>query len=1058
MRNFTFKLLFFLLGSLPLMVSGQAGTNDATFNFKDDGSFGNGSGFNGAVKTTITQPDGKIISGGEFTNFNGTACNRIIRLFSNGVIDPTFGIGSGANSFVNAIQLQSDGKIIVGGDFTSYNGISVSRLVRLDADGTIDPTFVVGTGLDLSVKTISIDAVGKILIGGDFTSYNGTSINRVARINQDGSLDATFNSGSGLNGSANSISLQADGKIIIGGSFTSVNGTTRNRIARLNIDGTVDSSLDPGTGFNNPVNTVSVQSDGKLIIGGSYTSFNGTTYNRIARLNSDGTLDNTFVIGTGLNNTVWTTAVKPDGKILIGGVFSTFNGNSRSRILCLNTDGSIDNTFVIGSGFTGGVVNSIFLQSNNTILLGGSFTTYNGTSRSRIACLNADGSWVSSFNPGTGFDLKVTTSAIQTDGKIILGGAFSSFNGTPRNSIVRLNSNGNIDSTFNPGSGFKDLWINATAIQSDGKILVGGYFTTFNGSQMNYFARLNPDGSLDQTFNQGKGFNNNVFSIAVQADDKIVVGGQFTSYDDSTRNRILRLNTDGTLDETFQPGIGFDANVKAISIQTDGKIVLGGEFTTYKNSPNYFICRLNDDGTKDNTFNIGSGFNGPVNTLMIQADDKIVVGGDFLTYNGTNRNYIARLNTTGSLDNSFNPSTGFNGQVYSLSLDNNGKIIAGGQFTSLNGNPSNYIARMNTDGTSDNSFSPTSGFNNAVYTTSIQSDGKIIAGGEFTTYNNSPRNRVARIFVNCVSVGRDSILSCSPITWIDGNTYSSSNSNAAAFILTSPVNGCDSLVTLNLTIAPTKTSTTNSTICYAQLPYSWNGLTFSAAGTQTATLATVYGCDSLVTLNLNVIIPDTTYETISACDSYTWNGNTYTASGTYSVQLTNTAGCDSIANLNLTLGITPQNTLVSISTNSILITPAQNGANYQWITCPNNNPINGEVNDSLIPTSNGFYAVIVSNSCGTDTSQCIEVKGLSINEKIDDYYSLYPNPALSEITLNVPEAFIGSRYYILDNSGRILIQGTINTNKESLNIEKLSNGNYILKLSNSNTTSKFVKF
>ncbi|WP_185956520.1 T9SS type A sorting domain-containing protein [Changchengzhania lutea] len=354
-----------------------------------------------------------------------------------GSIDTTFDPGTGTNSSVYTSSIQSDGKIIIGGFFVTYNGTASNRIARLNVDGTLDANFNLGTGANSFVLTNSIQNDGKIIIGGLFTSYNGTAINRIARLNADGTLDGSFAPGTGANNTVETSSLQSDGKIIIGGDFTSYNGTAINRIARLNADGTLDGSFAPGTGVDDTVRAFSIQGDGKIIIGGDFTTYNGTARNRIARLNADGTLDGSFNPGTGADSFLWATSLQSDGKIIIGGFFTTYNGTAINQIARLNVDGTLDTTFNPGTG-TDFEVQTISLQSDGKIFIGGAFTTYNGTTRNRIARLNVDGTLDGSFNPGTGTNNNVLTISIQSDGNIIIGGSFNFYNGTGRNMIARI--------------------------------------------------------------------------------------------------------------------------------------------------------------------------------------------------------------------------------------------------------------------------------------------------------------------------------------------------------------------------------------------------------------------------------------------------------------------------------------------------------------------------------------------------------------------------------------------------------------------------------------------
>jgi len=360
--------------------------------------------------------------------------------------------------------------------------------------------------------------------------------------------------------------------------------------------------------------------------------------------------------------------------------------------------GSIDTSFVYGAGFSGGAfptVDSIAIQTNGKIVVGGLFTDYNGTPANRIIRLNSDGSVDTSFIYGTGFNDVVYSISIQSDGKIVVGGRFTNYNGTPANRIIRLNSDGSVDGSFIYGTGFNNS-VQQITIQSDGKILVGGFFINYKGASAPRIIRLNSDGSKDTSFVYGTGFSYIVTSIAIQSDNKIVLGGQFTSYNGTGASRIIRLNTDGSIDTSFVYGLGFDLDVYEVSIQMDGKIIIGGNFSDYNGTGANSIIRLNTDGSVDTSFVYGIGFDSVVLSVAIQTDGKIVVGGLFSYYNGTNANEIIRLNSDGSIDTSFVYGTGFNsGTVYSIVIQLNGSILVGGLFSDYNGIPTSNIVRLN---------------------------------------------------------------------------------------------------------------------------------------------------------------------------------------------------------------------------------------------------------------------------------------------------------------------------------------------------------------------------
>jgi uncharacterized delta-60 repeat protein len=681
-----------------------------------DSSFSVGSGFNTPViYTVVHQSDGKILVGGFFTSYNGTTSNSIIRLNSDGSVDSSFNIGSGFEA-VLSIAIQSDNKILIGGEFTTYNDNNSSNIIRLNSDGSIDSGFSIGTGFNFAVQSVVIQSNGKILVGGYFTSYNGTSTNYIVRLNSDGSIDSGFSIGTGFNNIVSTIAIQSDNKILVGGQFTTYNGNARNRIIRLNSDGSIDSGFSIGTGFNFPPESIFIQNDGKIVVGGFFTSYNDNSRNRIIRLNSDGSVDSGFSIGTGFDSAPQSIFIQNDGKIVVGGFFSSYDENSRNRMVRLNSDGTEDTGFNIGIGFNS-IIRKISLQSDNKILAVGQFTIYNGNSRNRIISIQSDNSINSTFNIGTGFNNTVDTIALDSNNKLICGGAFTSYDGNSRNRIIRLNSDGSVDSGFSIGTGFNSgSYI--VVIQTDGKILVGGNFTSYNENSRNRIIRLNSDGSVDSGFSIGTGFNNWVRTIAIQSDNKILVGGQFTTYNGNARNRIIRLNSDGSIDSGFSIGTGFNNTVWGISLQSDNKILVVGDFTTYDSNSRNRIIRLNSDGSVDSGFSIGTGLNaGTYQALEYQ--NSILVCGNFTSYNGTSRDRILKLNNDGSLDSSFVCDMVFSALINSFGIQSDGKILAGGNFVgSLNNEQYGRFVRLNFDGTVDTSYK--FDFNSNVSTVAIE--------------------------------------------------------------------------------------------------------------------------------------------------------------------------------------------------------------------------------------------------------------------------------------------------------------------------------------------------
>ena len=364
-------------------------------------------------------------------------------------------------------------------------------------------------------------------------------------------------------------------------------------------DGSLDTSFDPGGGVSSnsdvPVQSVAIQSDGKIVLAGQFDGVNGVAHRNIARLNPDGSLDTGFtpdVTQNGSTNSpnINAVAVQPDGKILLGGIFNTVNGVTRSGIARLNADGSLDMGFGASNDFAN--FETIALQSDGKIVLGGGFSTFNGVARKNILRLNADGSLDTSFDPGSGANSTVYATALQPDGKIVIGGDFSAINDVARSRLARLNANGSLDTAFNPGSGANGT-VFATALQPDGKIVIGGgYFDSVNNVARSLLARLNSDGSLDTAFHPSTD-TGYVFSLALQPDGKVVIGGVFRVVNGVARHDIARLNADGSLDLGFDPGSGSDGTVLGVALQADGKIVLGGSFHFIDGVARNQIARLN---------------------------------------------------------------------------------------------------------------------------------------------------------------------------------------------------------------------------------------------------------------------------------------------------------------------------------------------------------------------------------------------------------------------------------------------------------------------------------
>jgi uncharacterized delta-60 repeat protein len=677
-------------------------------------------------------------------------CLSVSNAQAAGELDTSFSpalIKSGAGrAAVTAVQ--PDGKIITYGIFAAVSGVPVTtNVVRLNTDGSLDTTFnaprINGVA---SVGEIKLQSTGKIIIVGAFERG-------IIRLNADGTFDSTFVlSGDFPNiTSLNDVEILADDRLVVTGS---------GYLTRLLPDGASDQTFNRS---NPSLWKLAIQADGKILA--------ASTSGILTRYNGDGTIDAAFPSAT-FNSTVWDIAVQADGKILVAGQFSTLNGFARAKIARLNADGTGDITF--NSPFAaGGALFKVIPLPDGKMLVAGRGVSPN----TQPLRLNPDGSIDNTFISTiqiSAFDLDRLP-----DGKLIVSGEAAFTNSTVR-PMYRLNSDGTADLTFNAsfgdaGEGRKIF------VQSDGKILVGGNYNYANNLDRPSIARFNADGSVDTGFNLSFFYTptDTFTAIDVQPDGKILIGALSSTFDalrlnpngssdiifQQTKNvndikvlsngkiliagnNYLKLfNSNGSLDASF--AVNVNGGVQKLAVQPDGKIILVGSFTTVNTIPRGRIARLNADGTLDTSFDTSTGSNNTILDVALQANGQILIGGIFSGFNLTNRPFLARLNADGTLDISFLPN--LDGSVATIKIQPNNKILIGGTFTSINTTSRLKLARLNQDGTLDLTLNPGTSTNGAIQDIEFQNDGKILITGQFSNYRGALRFGIARLensFVN----------------------------------------------------------------------------------------------------------------------------------------------------------------------------------------------------------------------------------------------------------------------------------------------------------------------
>ncbi len=357
-----------------------------------------------------------------------------------------------------------------------------------------------------------------------------------------------------------------------------------------------------------------------------------------------------------------------------------------------------------------GTLNAL-VRDDHKLLVWGGFSRLRGIRRTGIALLNADGSVDDSFRPPELIDghrkldhlpnASISSVQILADGKLLIAGEFARADGKPRTTLARLNPDGSLDETFGSDLTF-DGSVDAMLLQPDGKILLGGGFENINGQRRAFIARLNTDGSVDEAFAPNGGPTSSwtvfVLSLALQADGKILIGGLFDQVDGINSPNLARLNPDGTLDPSFTLR-NVSGPVMQVTCQIDGRIVIAGLFDTVADRESRKIARLNSDGSVDGTFQPPQP-NAEVRNVMTFPDGRMLVSGAFTRIGGTDRRFVTMLKADGTLDPTFDLGTGPDDRVGSMTIHGDGSLYVPGRLQSLDGLSAAYIARVH--------FGPTS--------------------------------------------------------------------------------------------------------------------------------------------------------------------------------------------------------------------------------------------------------------------------------------------------------------------------------------------------------------
>ncbi|WP_193212491.1 Calx-beta domain-containing protein [Luteolibacter marinus] len=876
--------------------------------------------FGSNVAAILPLPDGRTLVGGYFTNVIANSTNynisELALLDAAGNLVTSFDLNP--SSSVDALALMPDGGVLVGGNFTFIGGVSRARLARLKPDLTVDPDWNPGTGANSRVTAITAAPSGYYL-GGLFTAYQGnTALGNVCRILPDGSPDPSFTPPA----LGAVYALQADGEgVLVGGTMSVANpvsATTQVGIVRLNSNGSHDTGFVSTMPFGTTVYSIAALPDGKWLAGG--------TSGRLQRFLADGSTDSSW--NASANQTIRSIVVQRDGRIVIGGNFTTLASVSTNRIGRLMPNGSFDASFAQGAGADGEIL-TLAQDALGALHIGGNFNNYRSLQRGRYARLNgtpvslgiaiqpvaqvvnpgataqfsvvatatdtigyqwrkngvalANGGDISGANSATltvadagdadeaSYDVVLThygdatTLTSAAAGLVVLGapeiltapsavttetGLAATFrvvargvetlgyqwyrggapltdgpgiSGATTNELVlsdlAVADSGSIAVRVTNPLGFIDstpvallveklpaardrsivlpvsvnTTINDVIPFADGSYLIGGSFTsvshTTGSASRRYLAKFNADGSLDANVPQVNG-SGTVEILALAPDGKVYVGGSFTSLSTTggtvTRNRIARLNSDLSLDTGFAaPGTGPNSTVKCILPLADGKVLIGGQFSTVDSAAGTaYVAMLNSNGSIDTGFTslasttvndiapAGDGtfwlshansYGGQQRIVRVTATGAIAAGFSYTSNLSSDRvspqpdgtvlslaSYaIQKIETSGAIVSGWGGPGTYLGvsSPSAISTLGNGRIYLGGNFTSIYSGVTSFtrnrIAAFEADGTMIESFDPGDGFNGAPTRIRTDAAGRVWIVGNFTTFRGEDVPRIA---------------------------------------------------------------------------------------------------------------------------------------------------------------------------------------------------------------------------------------------------------------------------------------------------------------------------
>jgi uncharacterized delta-60 repeat protein len=632
-----------------------------------------------AVREVVASSDGGFYAAGSFARVDDTLRSCVMHVNRDGELDSHFAPPEILGFWVDALALQADGKILIGGIINHLGDQQWTTVARLNPDGSPDTSFRPQQFVPTMISAILVQPDTRIIVAGQ----PGPALRRY---NRDGSLDRTL--GDTISGSVYGLALQPDGKIVVVGTLTAtVNGRTLKGAVRINTDGSVDEGFDVGSLSGN-LQTVAIGADNSIYIGRDNPY--GSMESAVLRLKPNGAIDSTFSASVDIS--VRKIVEQASGKILIGGSFSYVNGIYHPHVARLTHNGALD---VFATTAPTDPVEAIAELADQSVVVGSQYLTLTGPAHGPSR-YDRNGNLAAAPN----FTLRgrggISAFTRVAGGKTIAFGIFDEAGSTQTENVVRLNADGSIDPTFaNQEQQLSYNGIQDAVALPDGRIAIAGLFDSFMGRAHSGLALLNGDGTPDYRFNQADSFQVFGRTVALSPAGSIIVAGT-SVYSGTSPGAIAAYRLDGSLDPSFAFSAAFNDMVKQIAVQRDGRVLVAGYFTTYNGAQVSPLVRLNANGTLDAAYTANVHFN-DVYTMTLAPSGQLYVAGSWTGSNPVTG--VVRLNTDGTRDQTFAPALA--APVYGMLLQPDGRLIVGER---PGGTASPYMVRLNQDGTVDPTF------------------------------------------------------------------------------------------------------------------------------------------------------------------------------------------------------------------------------------------------------------------------------------------------------------------------------------------------------------------